>query len=94
MVPSYVEQSEDMKIADLIVSENMDHDKDVQAVPELKSALLAQKAKLQKASDTDVYDIIDSMMTRIAKAHSISGQKLHDMWVEKYGQIPDTWIMN
>jgi len=32
-------------------------------------------------------------MTRIAKSHGISGQKLHDMWVDKYKQIPDTWIM-
>jgi hypothetical protein len=33
-------------------------------------------------------------MTRIAKTHSISGQKLHDMWVDKYHEVPDTWIMN
>ena len=33
-------------------------------------------------------------MTRIARSHSISGQKLHDMWVDKYRQIPDTWVMN
>jgi len=33
-------------------------------------------------------------MTRIARSHSISGQKLHDMWVDRYKQIPDTWIMN
>jgi hypothetical protein len=23
----------------------------------------------------------------------MSGQKLHDMWVKEYDQIPDTWIM-
>jgi hypothetical protein len=23
----------------------------------------------------------------------MSGQKLHDMWVNEYDQIPDTWIM-
>jgi len=76
------------------IKENMDHSKDSQAVPELKSALLAQAAKLKKASDDEVYDIIDKIMTRIAKSHGISGQKLHDMWVKKYKQIPDTWIMN
>ena len=81
-----------MKINE-ILAENMDHSKDDQAVPELKAALTAQKAKLQSADDDQVYDIIDRIMTRIAKSHGISGQKLHDMWVEEYGQIPDTWIM-
>lgn len=76
------------------VSENMDHKKDGQAVEELRAALLANQAKLQKADDDAVYDIIDRIMTRIAKSHSISGQKLHDMWVKKYKEIPDTWIMH
>ena len=75
------------------VAENMDHSKDSQAVPELKAALLAKKQKLQAATDDQVYDIIDSIMTRIAKSHGMSGQKLHDMWVKEYNQIPDTWIM-
>lgn len=79
-------------MVDLIV-ENMDHSKDNQAVPELKAALLAKKNKLQSATDEQVYDIIDSIMTRIAKSHGISGQKLHDMWVKQYDQVPDTWIM-
>jgi hypothetical protein len=75
-----------------MILENMDHDKDNQAVPELKAALLARKAKLQSATEDQVYDIIDQLMTRIAKSHGISGQKLHDMWVKEYDQIPDTWI--
>lgn len=75
------------------VKENMDHSKDGQAVPELKAALVAKKSSLQTASDEQVYNTIDKIMTRIAKSHGISGQKLHDMWVERYGQIPDTWIM-
>ena len=33
-------------------------------------------------------------MTSIAKAHGISGQKLHDMWVDQYDEIPDTWILH
>lgn len=82
-----VEQMVDM------ILENMNHDKDNQAVTELKAALLAKKTQLQSASDDQVYDIIDGIMTRIAKSHGISGQKLHDMWVEEYDQIPDTWIM-
>ena len=76
-----------------MILENMNHDKDNQAVPELKSALLDKKTQLQNASDDQVYDIIDSIMTRIAKSHGMSGQKLHDMWVDEYDQIPDTWIM-
>ena len=82
-----VEQMVDM------ILENMDHAKDNQAVPELKAALLAKKSKLQSADEDQVYDIIDSIMTRIAKSHGMSGQKLHDMWVKEYDQIPDTWIM-
>ena len=79
---------------DVKVLENMDHSKDGQAVDELKSALIAHQDRLQKASDDQVYDIIDSIMTRIARSHSISGQKLHDMWVKRYKEIPDTWIMH
>jgi hypothetical protein len=80
------------EMVDMII-ENMDHTKDNRAVPELKAALLAKKVKLQHASEDEVYDIIDTIMTRIAKSHGISGQKLHDMWVDQYDQIPDTWIM-
>jgi hypothetical protein len=77
-----------------LLLENMDHSKDGQAVGELKAALLAKKKTLQNASDDQVYDIIDKIMTRISKAHSMSGQKLHDLWVDQYDQIPDTWIMD
>ena len=72
----------------------MDHDKDGRAVEELRAALTAHKSKLQDATDDQVYNMIDKIMTRIARSHSISGQKLHDMWVDKYKQIPDTWVMN
>ena len=82
-----------MRASEFVI-ENMDHNKDGQAVPELKAALLAKKTTLQNASEDDVYDVIDKMMTRIAKSHGMSGQKLHDMWVDKYDQIPDTWIMD
>jgi hypothetical protein len=75
------------------LNENMDHKKDDQAVAELKAALLSHKSKLQSKSDDAVYKTIDQMMTRVAKAHGLTGQKLHDMWVDKYKEIPDTWIM-
>jgi hypothetical protein len=76
------------------LKENMDHTKDDRAVPELKAALLAQKEKIKDSDEDGVYNIIDTIMTRIAKSHGISGQKLHDMWVDKYKQIPDTWVMS
>ena len=84
-----------MKINELL-NENMDHSKDGRAVEELKAALLARKRELKSCEDDDdkVYEIIDKVMTRIAKSHSISGQKLHDMWVDRYTEIPDTWIMH
>lgn len=73
--------------------EDIDQNNTIKAVSQLKLALLAKKTQLQSASDNEVYDIIDKIMTRIAKVHGISGKKLHDMWVKKYDQIPDTWIM-
>ena len=63
------------------------------AVEELRAALVTKRDQLQSATDDQVYDIIDRIMTRIARNHGISGKKLHDMWVDKYKQIPDTWIM-
>lgn len=63
------------------------------AVAELKTALLAKKDQIHAATDDDVYAIIDRMMTRIANQYNISGKKLHDLWVDRYKQIPDTWIM-
>ena len=66
---------------------------DQDAVQELHAALLADKQKLQSAGDDQVYNMIDKIMTRIAKSHSITGKELHNMWVVKYKQIPDDWIM-
>lgn len=73
--------------------EKTNNDKNSQAVLKLKSALLAKKKLLQSASDGQVYDIIDDIMTGIAKSHNISGKELHNLWVKKYNQIPDKWIM-
>ena len=74
----------------------MDHSKDGDAVSQLRAALMARKDELKSVEDDNdrVYDIIDKIMTKIAKAHSLSGQKIHDMWVDKYKEIPDTWIMH
>jgi hypothetical protein len=85
-----------MKTFKQFVKENMDHGKDHEAVEELKAALLAKKDEIQSVkNDSDkVYDIINRLMTAIAKSHGISGQKMHDMWMDCYKEIPDTWIMN
>ena len=63
------------------------------AVPELKSALEKRKTELKNADAKVAYDKIDKIMTRIAQTYNISGQKLHDLWTERYGEIPDTWVL-
>lgn len=65
------------------------------AVEELKDALLSNKKEINAAKeDSDkVYEIIDRLMTSIANSHNISGKQMHDMWVDKYNEVPDTWIM-
>jgi len=62
-----------MKTFKAFVVENMDHSKDHQAVPELQAALMANKKKINNASEKEVYGIIDKIMTRIAKSHGLSG---------------------
>ena len=63
------------------------------AVPELKSALEKRKTELKNADAKVAYDKIDKIMTRIAQTYNISGQELHDLWTERYGEIPDTWVL-
>jgi hypothetical protein len=63
------------------------------AVPELKSALTKRKTELKNADAKTAYDKIDKIMTRIAQTYNISGQELHDLWTERYGEIPDTWVL-
>ena len=64
------------------------------AVPELKAALTKRKTELKNADAKSAYDKIDKIMTRIAQTYNISGQKLHDLWTERYGEIPDTWVLD
>lgn len=70
--------------------------KTVRAVEELKSALLAQKLELRKikTSADKAYKLIHAMMSRVARVHNIKVDKLHDLWVKRYKEIPDTWIMH
>lgn len=38
------------------------------------------------------YDAIDHMMKAISKKYNITPKKLHDLFVNKHGVIPDKWI--
>jgi hypothetical protein len=58
----------------------------------LKAAIVKKKSVINSASDKEAYDIINTIMTDIAKTHNISGQKLHDEWMKKYDITPDAWI--
>lgn len=50
---------------------------------------LAKKLPNLKKID---YDSIDNLMQGICKRHKLSGQKLHDLFVSKYGHTPDNWV--
>ena len=54
------------------------------AVDELKDRLPKLKSH--------TYNTIDSLMQDISFRHKITGKKLHDLFVHKYGHTPDTWI--
>lgn len=56
-----------------------------------ESAADELKNKLPSLDKTD-YDTIDKLMQRISKRHKITGKKLHDLFVDKYGDTPDHWI--
>ena len=49
--------------------------------------------QLQENKDNPdkLYKLIDTMMTTVAKTHSLTGQQMHDMWVAKYKEVPDTY---
>jgi hypothetical protein len=64
-------------------------------VDDLKRDLMGSRKKLHGLRDDEegLYKTIDSMMKRISKKHSITGDKLHDLWVKRYRKIPDKWIL-
>lgn len=76
-----------------VQNESADHSDNDSAVSQLKTALLSKKQQLKTATDDQVYNIIDKIMTDIAKTNNISGKQLHNQWVKQYKQVPDTWIM-
>ena len=54
------------------------------AVEDLKNRLPKLKSH--------TYNSIDNLMQDISFRHRITGKKLHDLFVRKYGHTPDTWI--
>jgi len=56
-----------------------------------ESAVDELKKKLPSLRKID-YSTIDNLMQRISKRYKITGKKLHDLFVSKYGHTPDTWI--
>jgi hypothetical protein len=50
---------------------------------------LADRLPTLKRTD---YNAIDELMTHISVKHNISGHKLHQLFVSKYGHTPDTWV--
>ena len=87
-----------LKAAPIVLPDAIKEDQDncdaKNAVPELKSALEKRKTELKNASAKVAYDKIDKIMTRIAQTYNLSGQELHDLWTERYGEIPDTWVLD
>lgn len=72
-----------MKISDVLVES-----KNAKAVDELKKGLLATKKRGVKMD----YDGVAKVMEKIWNKYGMTGQKLHDIFVDKVGMIPDTWI--
>ena len=58
------------------------------AVEELESRLL----KAKKRGTRFNYDNINDMMEKICGEYRLTGQKLHDDFVDKHNLIPDNWI--
>jgi len=56
-----------------------------------ESAVDDLKNRLPNLRKTD-YSSIDNLMRRISRRYKITGKKLHDLFVRKYGESPDHWI--
>lgn len=57
----------------------------------IESAVEELKEKLPSLHDHK-YETIDKLMKRISRDYHITGSKLHDLFVSKYGHTPDNWI--
>jgi len=62
-----------------------------QIISESAASELAEKLPSLKKHD---YDTIDTLMKSVASRHKITGKALHNLFVKKFGNTPDTWIKN
>jgi len=65
------------------------YDKDVKVTPLKEGGVEDLEKDLRHPYS---YDAIDHMMKAIAKKYNITPKKLHDLFVEKHGAVPDDWI--
>lgn len=64
---------------------------------EVSGSVHALENALLKAKDKGIkldYDTIDKIMQLVCKKHHLTGDELHDKFVEKHRMIPDKWIVN
>lgn len=59
----------------------------------VESAAKELAKKLPSLAKHD-YDTIDKLMRNVASKHHINGKALHDLFVNKFGKTPDSWIKN
>ena len=62
-----------------------------QILSESAATELSKKLPSLKKHD---YNTIDLLMRNIASKHKITGKALHDLFVNKFGKTPDSWIKN
>ncbi len=58
-------------------------------LPETAAEELARRLPSLRKTD---YNTIDRLMQRISRRHKMSGEKLHKLFVSKYGHTPDHWV--
>ena len=62
-----------------------------QILSESATSELANKLPSLEKHD---YNTIDQLMRKIAGKHKITGKALHNLFVKKFGDTPDSWIKN
>lgn len=60
-----------------------------ESINETPASELAKKLPSLEKHD---YDTIDKLMQQIARKNKITGDKLHDLFVNQYKKTPDSWI--
>lgn len=71
------------------VKENQDD-----AVHDLMSDLGKHRKSLAMDTIDDRYDRINDIMQRIAKANGVTAKQLHKAWIDRYGELPDEWVLD